>query len=70
MNESKLRERLTSMMEYDYGITLVFDQLSLDFLREWSDRLPINLDEIAWDFIEWDKLSEEDKKKVREFRPK
>lgn len=70
MNESKLRERLTSMIEYDYGITLVFDQLSLDFLREWSDRLPINLDEIAWDFIEWDKLSEEDKKKVREFRPK
>lgn len=70
MNESKLRERLTSMMEYDYGITLVFDQLSLDFLREWSDRLPINLDEIAWDFIEWDKLSEEDKKKIREFRPK
>ena len=68
MTETKLREQMLPMLNESLDLILVFDELSVDFLREWKDKVRFDIADSLYDAIEWENLSEEDIKKVQEFK--
>ena len=68
MTETKLREQMLPMLNESLDLILVFDELSVDFLREWKGKIRFDIATSLYDAIEWENLSEEEIKKVKEFK--
>lgn len=68
MTEEKIRELILPELLKGSDLVLVFDQLSVDFLREWRDKIRFDIATSLYDAIEWENLSEEEIKKVKEFK--
>lgn len=68
MTEEKIRELILPELLKGSDLVLVFDELSVDFLREWKDKVRFDIADSLYDAIEWENLSEEDIKKVQEFK--
>ena len=68
MTEEKIRELILPELLKGSDLVLVFDQLSVDFLREWRGKIRFDIATSLYDAIEWENLSEEEIKKVKEFK--
>lgn len=68
MTEEKIRELILPELLKGSDLVLVFDQLSVDFLREWKGKIRFDIATSLYDAIEWENLSEEEIKKVKEFK--
>lgn len=68
MTEEKIRELILPELLKGTDLVLVFEELSVDFLREWRGKIRFDIADSVYEFIEWDKLSEKDKKKLKEFK--
>lgn len=68
MTEEEIRELILPELLKGTDLVLVFEELSIDFLREWRDKIRFDIADSVYEFIEWDKLSEKDKKKIKEFK--
>ena len=68
MTESKVREYILPELIKGSDLVLVFEELSVDFLREWRGKIRFDIATSLYDAIEWENLSEEEIKKVKEFK--
>lgn len=68
MTEEKIRELILPELLKGTDLVLVFEELSIDFLREWRGRIRFDIATSLYDAIEWENLSEEEIKKVKEFK--
>lgn len=68
MTEEKIRELILPELLKGSDLVLVFEELSVDFLREWKGKIRFDIAISLYDAIEWENLSEEEIKKVKEFK--
>lgn len=68
MTEEKIRELILPELLKGSDLVLVFEELSVDFLREWRGKIRFDIATSLYDAIEWENLSEEEIKKVKEFK--